>query len=415
MSVVSSAAQAAPYFVAYPASSIASGALVPYQPPSWPETRSRAELGPGPAVGLVPVATELYHAGKRLYKGIQKRFSKAATNTNHPKGSTTSSKMGQGGKGGTMKTGKSTSVANVSQNVRLRNTGPRTNTANGVTRIQHKEFVTSLTSSGSSNFYSVQGFAINPGLYSVFPWLANIATSYDEYKFLNIWFEVIPVQPTSATGKFGLALDRNSQDPLPSTRQEFYSTIKSTEGSVWERLRLSVPIDNKFRFVDTGTTVDFKLVDMGQIEFFSDQLTNANTPLGELIVHYDVLLRGPQTPVFGTLEATEVGGVVTTVGPPIATVTYSSGLSATVTFTTTGTFAVNFVYVNSTFSGTLLLGGTAQQDPANTFVSTSVSTVLGITVVQAVPGQTVVASGVTGLSTSGGNRVIVSRVTNRIF
>jgi hypothetical protein len=314
-----------------------------------------------------------------------------------------------------MKTSKSTSVASVSQNVRLTNPGPRTNSANGITRIQHKEFVVSLSSSIVPNSYAVQGLAINPGLYSVFPWLANTATSYDEYKFLSLWFEVIPVQPTTSTGKYGLALDRNSQDPLPSTRQEFYSTIKSTEGSVWERLKLPCPTDGKFRFVDTGGTVDTKLVDLGQIEFFSDQLVASNTPLGELIVHYDVLLRGPQTPVFGTLEATEVAGVVTTVGPPIANVTYSSGLVATVTFLTTGTFVVNFIYVNSSFSGTLVLSGSATIDPSNNFEATTGAAALGIAVVQATAGQTLTAGGTTGISTSGGNRVIVSRVTNRIF
>lgn len=53
-------------------------------------------------------------------------------------------------------------------------------------RIAHREYLGDVT---GSTAFSLQSFGINPGVNSTFPWLANIATNYQMYRFRGLIFE----------------------------------------------------------------------------------------------------------------------------------------------------------------------------------------------------------------------------------
>jgi hypothetical protein len=75
----------------------------------------------------------------------------------------------------------------------------------GTIMLSKREFVTSINSTGSAKF-SVQSFSINPALKSVFPWLSQTATNFDEYESVQMIFEfesVISKTSVSSVGSLG--------------------------------------------------------------------------------------------------------------------------------------------------------------------------------------------------------------------
>lgn len=75
----------------------------------------------------------------------------------------------------------------------------------GTILVEKREFISSINATGSSDF-SVQSFSINPALKSVFPWLSQTATNFDEYEMIQCIYEYEPVisdMSVSSVGSLG--------------------------------------------------------------------------------------------------------------------------------------------------------------------------------------------------------------------
>jgi len=184
---------------------------------------------------------------------------------------------------------------------------------------------------GTPTAFVAAGLTINAGKFATFPWLAVTATSYDRYRFRKIKFTYIPLVPTSTSGRVGLGYDYDSSDSPPSTRQDFFSLTRHSEGPVWAPCTLDIPVDSSIRFTNTHTTSDSKLIDLGQLIVLTDATSaTASSAIGDIICEYEVELLDPQQPSYSTTLITAVNPA----GPD--------------DFTVKGPAAVTFAYVSQT-------------------------------------------------------------------
>lgn len=188
---------------------------------------------------------------------------------------------------------------------------------NGVC-LKHRGLVSSFT--GSTNF-GASNWQVNPGMGSVFPWAAQLARSYDKYRFKKLRFEYRAVCPTTTAGVVMMSFDFDTLDTLPTTKFEHAQTTPNVESNSYHNFALDVKCDNVWRFTRQGakTDVDLKTYDLGQLVVSSSYGVAAL--IGEVYVDYEVELTKPSygTPVFQRI------GCVGAAATPFSTISQDFG------------------------------------------------------------------------------------------
>jgi len=110
-----------------------------------------------------------------------------------------------------------------------KNRGPSMN-GRGVTVIKHTEYLQEVT--GSVDF-AVTPIAINPGLVGSFPWLANGASQYEEYRFRRLAFKYETETSTTTTGAVILVTDYDALDVPFSNKQQAMDYRGATRTAPW--------------------------------------------------------------------------------------------------------------------------------------------------------------------------------------
>ncbi len=180
-----------------------------------------------------------------------------------------------------------------------KNPAPRINRsfANGDVVVEHTEFLGDIN--GSLDFVT-NSFSINPGLYSTFPWLYQMALLYESYRFEKLHFEYRTESATTATGSVMAAVDYDPSDPPPTTKVQMATYRGYKRCAPWDNMKQeSIAEDlnkRKSYFVRNGALPagqDLQLYDTGT--FFLATTKQASTAVvGELYVHYRVRLMTPQ-------------------------------------------------------------------------------------------------------------------------
>lgn len=173
----------------------------------------------------------------------------------------------------------------------------------GCIRVQHREMLYDVTSSG---VFKLSPFDINPGLRTSFPWLAQIAQNFEMYKFHGLIFEYVSTSgdaltgTNTALGKVIMATDYNVLDDNFDNEQQMYTTEFSNSGKPATNLIHAVecaPPENplKLYYIRTGatTTGDQRFYDLGRFQIAVSGCQSVGNPIGELWVSYDVSLCKP--------------------------------------------------------------------------------------------------------------------------
>jgi len=219
----------------------------------------------------------------------------------------------------------------------------------GSIRIQHSELISSAVV-GSATLSQFTYFAVNPGLAGNFPWLAGVATKYEQYTIHALSYDFITSTSTGVTGEVMMVPIYDSKDLIPVVETTIMGNEGATAGPVWQNLR--VHFDKKSmmglgprKFVrSTAVAGDSKTFDVGALAVFTNNGTTA--AIGKLWVNYDIEFFSPQndlSAVMGnssnyfqavlTATQTLTSGVATILGPwtlgydPLSIyATYSAGL-----------------------------------------------------------------------------------------
>lgn len=239
--------------------------------------------------------------------------------------------------------------------------------------VRHKEYVATI--SGKTAFTVVNSFNINPGLSNLFPWLADVAANFQEYRIRGMVFHYVPSSglavsgSNSALGTVMIQTSYRSNDTAPTNKVEMLNEYWSSESIPSEPFCHPVecnPKENPFniQYVRNGAvpTGDNQLLyDLGTTYVAVAGQQANDTNLGDLWITYEIELKKPvvASNVSKALTAYGVftGGTYTTTDIFNGTLVSSGNLAVTAAALTItwprGVYGLFFVIVNVTGSGNL--------------------------------------------------------------
>jgi hypothetical protein len=181
-------------------------------------------------------------------------------------------------------------------------------------RMAHREYIGDIF---SNTGFGISQYSLSPSSAVTFPWLSQIATNFEEYRYhgLVFYFNTTSGNAVSSTnnalGVVGMVTQYNpSLPPLPDKRTcEDYAGCVSTVPS----MSLLHPVECKLKadalqryFVQVDTisnAEDLKFYSPGNFNVFTAGQQAANINLGELWVSYDVEFYNPKILPIGTVRS----------------------------------------------------------------------------------------------------------------
>lgn len=300
--------------------------------------------------------------------------------------------MMAGGRGGGNDTVRYAPVA-----VATRRTGaaPNVQTRNGITTISHRSFLAPISNEAS---YTVDSFAVNPGLSQTFPWLHRVARRYEEYRFRKLRFEYRSVAATSTAGVIMLSFDYDAADVAPTSKQAQAQTIPNAESNAWTNIDLVVPTGTiPWKYVRAGilaSNLDVKTYDAGQ--FLISSLYGNGVVSGELYVEYEVELRKPtEGPIGGCVLTFAPTAITTPFSAPVPGLTFGvSPVSVAVNFlefVSSGEWLITFFYtgtsVTANFPSPTFTGMGASKVPTGASTAFTTTSATRSLAVRSLPGD----------------------------
>lgn len=188
-------------------------------------------------------------------------------------------------------------------------------------RIVYREYIGDVyTHPTTAGAFNVQSYVLNPGLVSVFPWMAPIAQQYDEWSPNGIVFEFKSTSSeyvaTQALGSVIMATEYDVLDAAPANKQTMLNLAYSNEAKPSCGILHGIECDprdtpNRIFFTRSGAIpsgADQRDYDLATFYVATQGGSTANLNLGSLYVHYDITLRKEQIfngiPMKGQLWAT---------------------------------------------------------------------------------------------------------------
>lgn len=166
-------------------------------------------------------------------------------------------------------------------------------------RVSHKELLVSSIP-GSTTFTVQNSIYLNPGLVNSFPWLSQQAQNWEQYRFLKLNFEYIPIASTAISGDVMLIPDYDPTDPMPQTELEAVNSLGAMAFPVWQHTVLKLDplalhaIGPRKFLRDQVSASDLRTTDCGQL-FVCTNNCAGTTGVGKLFVDYEVEFFVPQT------------------------------------------------------------------------------------------------------------------------
>lgn len=171
--------------------------------------------------------------------------------------------------------------------------------------VRHKEFVMEVR--GATAFTVRSSFDINPGRHETFPWLAGVASRFQEYRIKGLVWHYVPssgaaVSGTNAAlGTVMLQTSYRSNDSPPSNKNEVLNEYWSSESVPSEAFCHPIecdPKENPFNVqyvrTDAVPTGDSKLLyDLGQTHLCVSGQQADDVVLGDLWCTYEIELKKP--------------------------------------------------------------------------------------------------------------------------
>lgn len=163
-------------------------------------------------------------------------------------------------------------------------------------RITHREFLGDIVTSSDGRF-SIQQYALNPGLYSTFPWLSVLAAQFDQWKpnGIVVCFKstASTYSGTAALGTCILATDYDPDDPPYVNKLEMENSQFAVSGSAAENIIHPVECALNERPVKVlytrqgAISTDKRFYDLGNL-YVATVGCAPNTNIGELWITYDI-------------------------------------------------------------------------------------------------------------------------------
>jgi hypothetical protein len=176
--------------------------------------------------------------------------------------------------------------------------------------ICHREFITTVSTPGSS--FTLSSYPINPGLNATYPWLAQAAQCFEEYKLLGCVFEFKTTSASAlnstntALGTVIMSTEYDVMKPNFQSRKEMENYEFTTSCAPCESMLHPIECDRTVNplgelFVRSMTNPigsDKRMYDLGNFQIATEGQQAASV-IGELWVTYKVQLLKPRLPQIG--------------------------------------------------------------------------------------------------------------------
>lgn len=173
-------------------------------------------------------------------------------------------------------------------------------------RLQHREYIRDIQS--SVNFASTT-YQINPGQSNLFPWLAQVAQNFEEYKihgmvvYLNTTSANAIASTNTALGIWGAVTQYDPSEPAFTTKQQCENYVGCVSQVPSHSLIHGIeckPQSNVLNkmYVRTANAIaseDLKFYDWGKLQIFTTG-SQAVATIGEMWVSYDIEFFKPRLP-----------------------------------------------------------------------------------------------------------------------
>lgn len=248
---------------------------------------------------------------------------------------------------------------------------PQFGNASAGFRVRHREYLGDIKASAVAGQFTIQQYAINPGLFASFPWLCSIASQYDKWKPNGIVVCINSLSSTysgtSSLGTVAVATDYDVLDAPYANKVEMENSQFATSGNTSQSLlhpiecKQSLRSQNmyKVRFGEVASSDNLRFYDHCNVYVATSGCT-ANQVVAELWISYDITLYYPQL-AGGLLGRTLLNSYFAGAGPsngtPFGTLSFDPTSAFTVTASgasltfpsnlTAGTFYVT-AYFNAT-------------------------------------------------------------------
>jgi hypothetical protein len=269
--------------------------------------------------------------------------------------------------------------------------------------IRHREYLGEVK---SSQTYTVQqSYPINPGMGTTFPWLSEIANSFQEYKIRGLVYHYIPTSgimgstTSPSLGSVMLQTSYRSTDSAPASKVELLNEFWSNEVVPSETMAHPIecdPKENPFnvQYIRSGPVPAGEtqlMYGLGQTHLAVSGCQVDGKVLGDLWITYEIELKKPLV-ASNVTSRIETGFLSTTTGvspnTPMGSGTFTgtvpaeqtvAGPNTTITFPigTVGTFSVfcvadgSFTATSPTFAYTSCVAGSSYNAATSTFFATS--------------------------------------------
>lgn len=161
----------------------------------------------------------------------------------------------------------------------------------GSTVVSHSEYLFDLSATTTFALPSSQVKILQPGLVDSFPWLAQIAASYEMYRFRKVVFKYRNRISTGSSGAVYMAYQNDSGDSIFGSKAELMAYEGSQEQVIWVAQDFHVNIQDYMKKYFVRNTPlpdgdDPQLYDCGMFSITS--IAGSNTYIGDVIVEYEV-------------------------------------------------------------------------------------------------------------------------------
>lgn len=195
------------------------------------------------------------------------------------------------------------SLVNPSDSVPMFRNGRR------ATIVEHREYIQDVTTSGTTGAFNIESFNINPGNAACFPWLAEIAENYEQYRVHGMVFQFKSQSAdalnsvNTALGTVVMATQYNMLNPVFTNKQEMENYEFGCSSRPSCDLLHPIECDPKQTAVDGLFSVrlggdasngDPRLYDIGRFSIATVGMQGSNVNIGELWCTYVIELLKPR-------------------------------------------------------------------------------------------------------------------------
>lgn len=175
-------------------------------------------------------------------------------------------------------------------------------------RITHCERFGSVSVAGTP--LEVRSYPVNPGVSTVFPWLADVANRFEKYKFSSVRFRYVP-QSAALAGLVTLAFDFDPNDDAPITMSQATTYHDYVSTSIWQEATLQLDLANGDRLPQKntrpglpGADLDLNVYDVGNLYVLTEGAATGVLGYLEVIYTVDLFIHQIQNTVSGKGSAT---------------------------------------------------------------------------------------------------------------